>query len=227
VVTATDFSTNAHDPSLFVHVSPRGRTLLLLYVGDMIITGDDSEYIAFVKARLSDQFLMSDLGSLWYFLRIEISSTTEGFFLSQEKYIQDLLDRASLTDHRTAETPMELNVRLMATDGEPFEAPTRYHYIVESLVYLGVTRPDILYSVHILSQFVSAPTQIHYSHFFVSCVIFVGLFLVACSFHALALYSSRHIVMLLGLVIPLTVALFLAIVFFLVVPSLLERLRSR
>jgi hypothetical protein len=147
--------------------------------------------------------------------------------LSQEKYIQDLLDRASLTDHRTAETPMELNVRLMATDGEPFEAPTRYHYIVESLVYLGVTRPDILYSVHILSQFVSAPTQIHYSHFFVSCVIFVGLFLVACSFHALALYSSRHIVMLLGLVIPLTVALFLAIVFFLVVPSLLERLRSR
>jgi hypothetical protein len=71
--------------------------------------------------------------------------------LSQEKYIHDLLDHASLTDHRTAETLMELNVHLMATDGEPLEDPTRYHHIIGSLVYLGVTRPDILYYVYILS----------------------------------------------------------------------------
>jgi hypothetical protein len=81
VVTAADFSISAHDPALFVHVLPRGRTLLLLYVDDMIITGDDSEYIAFVKTHLSDQFLMSDLGPLRYFLEIV------RFFLSQEKYI--------------------------------------------------------------------------------------------------------------------------------------------
>jgi hypothetical protein len=102
VVITAGFSSSAHDPALFVHMSPRGRTLLL-YVDDMIITGDDPKYIAFVKARLSDQFLMSDLGPLRYFLGIEI--TLGGFFLSQEKYIQDLLDRASLTDHWTAETP--------------------------------------------------------------------------------------------------------------------------
>jgi hypothetical protein len=64
VVTATGFSASAHDPALFVHVSPHGRTLLLLYVDDMIITSDDPKYIAFVKAHLSDQFLMSDLGPL-------------------------------------------------------------------------------------------------------------------------------------------------------------------
>jgi hypothetical protein len=143
MVTTTGFSTSAHDSTLFVHVSPRDRTLLLLYVDDMIITGDDPEYIAFVKAHLSDQFLMSDIGPLRYFLGIEISSMPEGFFLSQEKYIQDLLDRASLTDHRTAETPMELNVHLKPTDGEPLEDPTHYHHIVGSLVYLSVTRPDI------------------------------------------------------------------------------------
>jgi hypothetical protein len=164
VVTAAGFFASAHDLALFVHVSSHGRTLLLFYVDDMIITGDGSEYITFIKAHLSDQFLMSDLGPLRYFLEIEISSTPEGFFLSQEKHIQDLLDRASLTDHQTAETPMELNVHLVATDGEPLEDPTHYHHIVGSLVYLGVIRLDILYSVHILSQFVSASTQIHYSH---------------------------------------------------------------
>jgi hypothetical protein len=163
VVAVAGFSTSAHDPTLFVHVLSRGRTLLLLYVDDMIITGDDPEYIAFIKACLSDQFLMSDLDPLRYFLGIEIS-TSEGFFLSQEKYIQDLLNRASLTDHWIAETFMELNVHLTPTDGEPLDDLTRYHHIVGGLVYLGVTRPDISYYVHIMSQFVSALTRIHYSH---------------------------------------------------------------
>jgi hypothetical protein len=151
VITAASFSASAHDPTLFVHVSPNGWTLLILYMDDMIITGDDPEYIAFVKARLIDQFFMFDIGPLRYFHGIEISSVSEGFFLSQEKYIQDLLYRASLIDHWTTVTPMELNVHLTPTDGEPLEDSTRYRHIVGNLVYLGVTRPDISYSVHILS----------------------------------------------------------------------------
>jgi hypothetical protein len=119
------------------------------------------------------------------------------FLLSQEKYIHDLLD------------------------------PTRYHHIVVSLVYLGVTRPDISYFVYIMSQFVSVPIQIHYSHLLRVMCYLRGISLNACSFHTLALYNYRHIVILPRLVITLTVILFLPIVFFLVVPLLLGRLRSR
>jgi hypothetical protein len=50
------------------------------------------------------------------------------------------------------------------TDGDLLPDPSRYRFLVGSLVYLAVTRPDISYPVHILSQFVSAPTTIHYSH---------------------------------------------------------------
>jgi hypothetical protein len=57
VVTLAGFFASAHDPALFVHVSPHSRTLLLLYADNMIITGDDPEYIAFVKLILVISFL--------------------------------------------------------------------------------------------------------------------------------------------------------------------------
>jgi hypothetical protein len=85
VVIDASFKPSDYDPALFVHTSPHGRTLLL-YVDDMIITGDDSQYIAFVNQCLSATFLMSDLGSLRYFLGLEVTSTSDGIFLSQEKY---------------------------------------------------------------------------------------------------------------------------------------------
>ena len=59
---------------------------------------------------------------------------------------------------------MELNVHLHASDGDPLSDPTCYRHLVGSLVYLAVTRLDISYPVHILSQFVSSPTSLQYSH---------------------------------------------------------------
>ncbi|AQK68041.1 putative tRNA (guanine(26)-N(2))-dimethyltransferase 2 [Zea mays] len=164
VITAAGFSSSEHDPALFVHVSPKGRTLLLLYVDDMLITGDNSEHISHVKLHLSKEFQMSDLGPLSYFLGIEVQQTQKGFYLSQSKYIQDLLDRSGLTDTRTVATPMDIHLKLRPKDGTPLADPTRYRHIVGSLVYLTITRPDIAHAVHMLSQFVSTPTSVHYGH---------------------------------------------------------------
>jgi hypothetical protein len=164
VVIAAGFVASRHYLVLFSHTSPRGRTLILLYVDDMLITGDDSDYIAFDKARLSEQFHMSDLGLLSYFLGIEVTPTPDGYYLSQGKYNHDLLDHAGLTNHRSVDTHMDIHTHLRATDGVPLADPTRYHHLFSNLIYLGITHPDISYAVHILSQFMSTPTNVHYSH---------------------------------------------------------------
>ena len=125
----------------------------------MLITGDDVEHIFVLKKQLGEQFQMSDLGPLSYFLGIEVQHSPKGYFLSQSKYIEDLIGCS-----RTAATPMDLHLQLRPTDGTPLEDPSRYRHIVGSLVYLTVTKPDIAHVVHILSQFVSAPTSIHFGH---------------------------------------------------------------
>ena len=117
------FSPSPHDPALFIHTSSRGRTLLLLYVDDMLITGDDAEHISLVKRHLSQQFQMTDLGPLSYFLGIEVSRSDKGYYISQSKYIQDLIARSGITDSRTAATPMNIHLQLRPTDGTPLEDP--------------------------------------------------------------------------------------------------------
>jgi hypothetical protein len=164
VIQAAGFSPSDHDPTLFVHLSPQGRTLLLLYVDDMLITGDNPDHISQVKKYLSEEFQMSDLGPLSYFLGIEVLQTGKGYYLCQHKYIQDLLARSGLSDNRTAATPMDLHLQLRPNDGSPLQDPSRYRHIVGSLVYLTNTRPDIAHAVHILSPFVAAPTSVHYGH---------------------------------------------------------------
>ena len=92
----------------------------------MIITGDDPDDIQNLKTILNLQFEMKNFSTLSYFLCIEISSTSNGYYLSQTKYASDLLSRAGLTDNTTVDIPLENNVHFNTTDGEPLSDPTLY-----------------------------------------------------------------------------------------------------
>jgi hypothetical protein len=106
---------------------------------------------------------MKDLSTFNYFLGLEVTSFSVGYYLSQAKYASNLLSKAGLTDSKTVSTPLEFNIKLNATDGEPLPDATLYQQLVGSLIYLTVTRPDLAYAVHLVSQFMSAPRSIHYT----------------------------------------------------------------
>ncbi|WVZ85695.1 hypothetical protein U9M48_032590 [Paspalum notatum var. saurae] len=149
VIHVAGFSPSDHDPAFFV-ISLHA-VVLCCY---MLITGDDPDHISHVKKQLSEQFQMSNLGPLncQRMLSFSVSVHTRS------------LARSALGDHRTAATPMDLHLKLRPSNGTPLDDPSRYRHIVGSLVYLTVTRPNIAHAVHLLSQFVSAPTSVHFGH---------------------------------------------------------------
>jgi hypothetical protein len=117
----------------------------------MIITGNDLSEIQELKDFLSQNFEMKNLGHLNYFLGLEITSSDDGFYLTQAKYTSDLLSQAGLTDHKIVDTSIELNARLTPSSRELLPDPTLYRQLVGNLVYLTVTRPDISYAVYQVS----------------------------------------------------------------------------
>ncbi|KAG9450564.1 hypothetical protein H6P81_010529 [Aristolochia fimbriata] len=157
------YTQSSHDSALFTRQSSSGTVLLLLYVDDMVITGDDIHGISDLKRYLSSCFEMKDLDQLRYFLGLEVLPFDDGYGLSQVKYAFDLLNQAGLSNSKVCDSPMELNAKFRPANGELLSDPTLYRQLVGGLLYLIISRPDISYAVHVVSQFMSAPRSVHYA----------------------------------------------------------------
>ncbi|XP_019092233.1 PREDICTED: uncharacterized protein LOC109129081 [Camelina sativa] len=151
------------DYSLFIYSHKDIELRVLVYVDDLIITGNNGYMIQKFKEYLSRCFSMKDLGKLKYFLGIEVSHGKEGIFLSQCKYTLDLLADSGTTAVRPAITPLEQNHKLPLDDGPLLTDPKPYRRLVGRLLYLLHTRPELSYSVHVLAQFMKEPREAHWN----------------------------------------------------------------
>ncbi|RVX16304.1 Retrovirus-related Pol polyprotein from transposon RE1 [Vitis vinifera] len=149
------------DHSVFYKKSAASIILLVVYVDDIVITGNDHAGIYDLKAFMHSKFHTKDLGELKYFLGIEVSRSKKGMFLSQRKYVLDLLEEIGKIEAKPCTTPMVPNVQLMPDDGDPFYNHEKYRRVVRKLNYLTVTRPNIAYAVSVVSQFTSTPIVKH------------------------------------------------------------------
>ena len=162
VILSLGFTRCHSDHTCFTHRRPDGRTVIILvYVDDIIITGDDVSGITKVKKALSQSFDVKDLGSLRYFLGIEVARSRQGISLSQRKYTLDLLQDTGMMGCRPASTPMDPNHKLSIESGELLPDASVYQRLVGRLIYLTNTRPDITFAVSVVSQFMHAPRSSH------------------------------------------------------------------
>ncbi|XP_026430319.1 uncharacterized protein LOC113326863 [Papaver somniferum] len=155
------FTQSTADYSLFIYKKGLISLCVLIYVDDIIITGNNETSISKLKTYLEKLFSIKDLGKLQYFLGIEVSHSKQGIFLCQRKYILDILKDAGLTGARTSDFPMEQQLQRKPDDGQPMSDPTVFHRLIGRLLYLTVTKPDITYDVNTLSQFMSNPHIAH------------------------------------------------------------------
>ncbi|CAL1396854.1 unnamed protein product [Linum trigynum] len=156
------FVQSENDPFLFLRTTDRGLTALLIYVDDIIISGDDQDSIQSLTPVLRLSFNLKELGSLSYFLGLEVDRSHSGIHVSQRKYIVDLLEEAQMDTCEPCGTPMEQNLKLRQSDGEPLADGTTYRSVVGSLIYLTYFRPDIAYAVQVVSQYMSSPRTSHW-----------------------------------------------------------------
>jgi histone deacetylase 1/2 len=131
-------------------------------VDDLLITGSDSASMSKIIKHLSTHFSLKDLGSLHYFLGVEVFSVKQGLFLSQHKYICDLLTRTNMDGAKTVKTPLATKDCLQLNDGSSSVDPTAYRRVIGALQYLSLTRPDISFPVNKLAQFLQKPSQLHW-----------------------------------------------------------------
>ncbi|GJY78188.1 retrovirus-related pol polyprotein from transposon RE1 [Tanacetum coccineum] len=158
---AHGFVCSRADTSLFVFTKDSCIMYLLVYVDDLILTGNNESLLTSFTTRLNQEFAIKDLGDLSYFLGLEVSYTNDGLFLSQAKYATDVLTRAALLDSKPVSTPLAAN-EVFVTGGSLFANPTLYRSLVGALQYLTITRPDLSYAVNQASQFLHAPTDAHF-----------------------------------------------------------------
>ncbi|XP_070011288.1 uncharacterized mitochondrial protein AtMg00810-like [Nicotiana sylvestris] len=151
---------NAVDLILPYSLSMMQKELLLLYVGDIIVTGSNSRQIGEVAQKLGHEFAMKGLGSLSYFLGIEVSYFPRGIHLNKSKYANDLFRKVDMTNVKIVHTPLAQKHGLQEAAGKAVD-PSAYKSIVERLQYLTLTRADITHVVNLASQFMQNPNSMH------------------------------------------------------------------
>ncbi|KAL2944143.1 Retrovirus-related Pol polyprotein from transposon RE2 [Bienertia sinuspersici] len=155
------FHQSKSDHTLFLKNKGSTIVIVLMYVDDWILAGNSTKELEDTKHFLSSSFHMKDLGELRYFLGIEVDRSSQGIFLSQRKYTLDILKEYGMLNARKLKVQMDSTVKLTADQGGPLPDPVAYQKLTGKLLYLTLTRPDVAYSVHILSQFMQAPTTAH------------------------------------------------------------------
>ncbi|KAL4310349.1 hypothetical protein GQ457_01G030280 [Hibiscus cannabinus] len=149
------------DSSLFVKGKEEHFIALVVYVDDIVLVSPSVTAITAIKHFLHETFKIKDLGDLKYFLGFEVARSSKGINLCQRKYTLELLQEFGFLECKPATTPMVPSKKLSKQDGVPLQDITLYRKLIGKLLYLTNTRPDIVFAVQQLSQFLSAPTDLH------------------------------------------------------------------
>ncbi|GJV81856.1 putative ribonuclease H-like domain-containing protein [Tanacetum coccineum] len=149
------------DKTLFIKRDKKDIMLVQVYVDDIIFGSTKKSWCDELEALMKSRFQMRSMGELTFFLGLQVKQSKEGIFISQDKYVAEILKKFDLVNVKTAITPIETKVTL-TKDKEVIDVDVHlYRSMIGSLMYLTASRPDIMYAVCVCSLFQVTPKSSH------------------------------------------------------------------
>eukprot|EP00253_Pinus_taeda_P018048 PITA_18048 len=149
------------EPTVYIKEKDGKLLIVVLYVDDVIFTRNDVCLIENFKTFMKEEFEMTDMGFLRYFLGIEVDQNENGIFISHTKYVNEVLGIFNMQDSKAAVTPTVMGLKLSKEDNNKDFDPSLYKSIVGSLMYLTEIRLDIMFVVSLISRFMQRPKETH------------------------------------------------------------------
>ncbi|KAJ9545078.1 hypothetical protein OSB04_024785 [Centaurea solstitialis] len=147
------------DPTLFIRRSGSDLIMVQIYVDDIIFASTKPELCKEFETTMKSQFKMSMMGELTFFLGLQVQQRPDGIFINQSKYVHYLLKRFDLGGSNSSSTPMPKNFQLTADLAGPPVDQKNFRAIIGSLLYLTVSRPDIVFSTGVCARFQCDPAS--------------------------------------------------------------------
>lgn len=155
------FKRSPFEHTVYIKREGKGSVIVGVYVDDLLVTGTDISLINRFKVQMSNKFEMSDMGKLTYHLGIEVKQGSGFIELKQSGYAKKIVERAGMAQCNPCKFPMDPKERLTKDENGRTVDATHFKSVVGGLRYLVHTRPDIAFSVGIVSRFMERPTTIH------------------------------------------------------------------
>ncbi|GJU22095.1 putative ribonuclease H-like domain-containing protein [Tanacetum coccineum] len=149
------------DQTLFIKKQKGDILLVQVYVDDIIFGSTNKELCTGFEKLMKDKFQMSSMGELTFFLGLQVQQKEDGIFISQDKYVAEILKKFNNSDMKSASTPVDLEKPLVK-DGDDNDVDVHiYRSMIGSLIYLTASRPDIMFAVCACARFQVTPKISH------------------------------------------------------------------
>ena len=135
--------------------------MLQIYVDDIIFGSTNQDFCDEFGKMMANEFEISMIGELSYFLGLQIKQLKNGTFVSQDKYIKDMIKKFGMSDSKAISTPMETNGNLDSDASGNMVDQKLYRSMIGSLLYVTASRPDVIFSVCMCARFQSSPRESH------------------------------------------------------------------
>ena len=146
-----------------MYIKYEGDNLLvvLVYVDDIVFGCTNDSFVQWFANAMQSEFEMSIIGEFSIFLSLHIIQSSQGLFLSQEKYLKEMLKRFQMEYSSDVSTPMVFGCKLSKDDPSPNVDQRTYQLMIGSLLYIIASSPDIMQVVGMVGRFQFAPKKTH------------------------------------------------------------------